>query len=239
MSAGFVIRLLAVASAAVAVMSPTELIADAPAGWIQSGPSPTDLGLDAYAELSSHSVSHIEPDDEAAASITAARRTWTRGRSTVTVEVFHAPDEDVALSFVDQAAATSIASGLATADPPFLGAWSYGGQSSGSWTRIVAWAHGPYAVVITEVSEIESDPAVIASWASAQATHVVDLTGLPAGDAPVPEDPSPPENGSPIPLGLIVVAPVLLAAAAWSFRRQRAARRHQIDGAGRDGPADR
>lgn len=208
-------------AALVAVAPPSDLLPLTPAdGWEltsrEPGSAPADLSFAEYAELEPGSVAHLDPESDDVDGIVATVDVWSRADEEFLVtEIVRSPDEHLATSFVDQAAARAIASGLAAADPPFAGAWAYSGAVDGSWTRVVSWSQGSYAITLTHLTLDESDPAVIGALASTQAARVADVTGDPAGDAPLPEDPSPTPSGGGIPIGTVLIWVAGLAVAAW------------------------
>lgn len=201
MSVPALARVLVIATVTTTLVAPTELLPPQPsAGWElisrDAGDPPTDLTFDEYAELEPDSVAHVDPESDEAAGTTATVEVWSRADEFLVTEIVRTPDNDVANSFVDQAAANAIESGLAAADPPFAGAWSYSGPEEDSWTRVVSWAQGPYAVTLTHLSTVESDSATIAGVTSDEISRIAEITGFTTGDEPAPAESS---NGGPTP----------------------------------------
>jgi hypothetical protein len=226
MSVSALVRVLAVASVATTLAMPSELLPPEPSdGWelISRDPAddPTDLTFDEYAEIEPDSVAHIDPESDEAAGFTATVEVWSRGDEFLVTEIVRTPDNDAANSFVDQAAANSIESGLAAADPPFAGAWSYSGPDEDSWTRVVSWAQGPYGVTLTHLSATESDSATIAGLTSQQITRIADITGFTPGDEPAPGGPSTAgptssdDGAGGIPIGKVVLWLAAIIGAIW------------------------
>src|SRR5690606_12922045 len=98
---------------------PSELVLDRIPGFERTSDRATDLDFAAFAVLEPDSVAHIEPDSEGADALLAAIEVWTDidTDATIVVELVRAFDEQAATTFVDQAAANSIAVGLAATDP--------------------------------------------------------------------------------------------------------------------------
>lgn len=200
MSASGVLWYLAVAALAAAgpTTPPSELVIDDVPGYeLTSGPA-TDLTYAEYAAAEPDSVGHLEPESEAALGLRAAVEEWTTAETTLTIELVLAIDEASATTFVDQTAATSIATGLAATDPPFGGAWSYSGGLDTTWTNIVAWNQGPYAVTMTQSATREISRTVLDNAAVRQAELILEATGAAVSeDAGVADDaPPPPTDGT-------------------------------------------
>lgn len=213
------------------LIPPSELVLDALPGYdLTSGPA-TDLDFAAFALIEPDSVAHIEPDSEEAAGLVAAMETWGSGvgDDTIVVEVVRAIDDESAATLVDQAAANSIAIGLAAVDPPFPGAWTYSGGLDGSWTNVIAWTQGPYAVLMRQLSSGEIDRASLDRAAARQAEIILDATGgevsLEAAvgvDAPSStEAPPVEETEAGFPFGMLMVVVVAVAVPAGVMLRQR------------------
>lgn len=220
--------------------SPSELVLDEMPGFELSGGPATDLTFAEFAAIEPDSVTHLEPESEQALGLVATVETWddTVTGSSLVIELVLAIDEKSATTFVDQAAANAIALGLAAADPPFVGAWSYSGGLD-EWANVVSWNQGPYAVTMTQWSEAEVDRSAIDDAALRQAELIFDSTGLEVSDdaavdeeAPSPPTDAPPAteappvdvDGSDAPIvvgGTVVV--VALAAGLVLLRRRRGA----------------
>lgn len=211
---------------------PSELVIDAIPGFeLTSGPA-TDLDFAEFAEREPDSVAHIEPDSEVAASLTAAIAVWTAvtDDQTIVVEVVRVVDEEAAATFVDQAAANSIATGLAAVDPPFGGAWSYSGGIGDTWTNKVAWTQGPYAVTMTQLSPEETDRARVDAAAVRQVEIILDTTGAEVSEAaavddeaptPPTETPLPDEQESSFPFGSLLVVLMVVGIGVGVVLQQR------------------
>lgn len=220
--------------------TPSELVLDEMSGFELVGGPAIDLSFAEFAAVAPDSVTHLEPESEQALGLVATVETWddTVTGSSLVIELVLAIDEKSATTFVDQAAANAIALGLAAADPPFVGAWSYSGGLE-DWANVVSWNQGPYAVTMTQWSEDETDRTAIDDAALRQAEVIFAATGLEVSDdAAVDEEaPSPPTdvppatepppatedgNGLPIVVGGTVVV-VALAAGLVLLRRRRGA----------------
>ena len=230
-----VLRALVVAGAVTtsAPANPSELVIDDIPGFeLTSGPV-SDLTYEEYAQLEPDSVAHLDPESDEAVGMLAAIEVWT-GRSpddVIVVELIRAIDDKAATTFVDQAAANSIALGLAATDPPFGGAWSYSGAVDDGWTNLVAWNQGPYAVMLTQLTPVEADRATIDPAAVRQVEIILDETGAEvsedaavADDAPTPptDAPAPDEADSgSFPVGTVVLLVAVVAVAAGVLLQQR------------------
>lgn len=216
-----------------ALASPSELVLDRIPGFELTSERATDLDFAAFAALEPDSVAHIEPGSEQAEALLAALEVWTDVDSdaTIVVELVRAFDEESATTFVDQAAANSIAVGLAATDPPFGGAWSYSGAVENGWTNTVAWNQGPYAVRLTELASTEADRTTVDAAAVRQAERIVAATGAEvsedaaiADDAPTPPtdaaSPDEPESNG-FPVGSLVVLLAVVAVAIGVMLQQR------------------
>jgi hypothetical protein len=232
-ASGVLWSITATGLAAAALASPSELVLDRLPGFeLTDGPA-VDLSYADFAAYEPDSVAHLEPDSDEATGMLAAIEVWTGTSSEgrIVVELVRAIDDESATTFVDQAAANAIAIGLAATDPPFGGAWSYSGPFDDSWTDVVSWNQGPYAVTMTHVSLVETDRSAIDTAAVRQAEIILEVTGAEvsddaavANDAPPPptEAPEPTEapitdddDGGGLPGGIVVgVAVALLAVAA-------------------------
>lgn len=211
---------------------PSELmIDDIPGFELTSGPA-TDLDFAEFASIEPDSVAHIEPDSEEAAGLVAAMQTWADDGAgeTIVVEVVRAIDTDAAATFVDQAAANSIAVGLGAVDPPFGGAWSYSGGIDDSWRNVVAWTQGPYAVIMTQRAGGEVDRATVDGAAVRQVEAILAATGAEVSadaavddEAPTPptEAPPPDEDDSQFPVGSLMVVLVFAAVGIGVMLQQR------------------
>jgi hypothetical protein len=230
-----VLRALVVAGAATtgALANPSELVIDDIPGFELTSRPVSDLTYEEYAELEPDSVAHLDPESEEAVGMLAAIEVWT-GRApddVIVVELIRAIDDEAATTFVDQAAANSIAVGLAATDPPFGGAWSYSGAADDGWTNIVAWNQGPYAVMLTQVTPVETDRATIDPAAVRQVEIILDATGAEVSeDAAVADDaPTPPTDASApeetetggFPVGTVVLVLAVVAVAAGVLLQQR------------------
>lgn len=228
------IRTLVVTGVATAgpLVSPSELLLEViPAFELTSGPA-TDLDFEAFSVVEPGSVAHIDPESEEAAGLTAAIETWSdgSGEQTITVEIVRAIDDEAAATFVDQAAANSIAIGLGAVDPPFGGAWSYSGGLDGTWTNVVAWTQGPYAAVLTHRAPEETARTVVDTAAVEQVEIILDRTGAEVSEdaavddeAPTPptEAPPPGDDESSFPIGSLLVVLVFVGVAVGVMLRQR------------------
>lgn len=227
-----------VASAVIATapsVAPSRLMLDHVDGFALASEPAVDLTFDEYAELEPESVAHLDPDSDEAAGTVAAVEVWANdsGDELLVVELVQAVDEAGATSFVDQAAAVSIAAGLGAVDPPFDGAWSYAGETDETWTETVAWNQGPYAVTLTMLAIDESDVDVIDDAAVRQVQIILDETGLEVSDdaAVADEAPPPPTDGSNadddassgggIPIGKVLLWLAVVVGAIWLIVRLR------------------
>lgn len=224
---------------------PSELALDRIAGFsLTDGPT-TDLDGPAYARSRPESVSHLEPDAGVLDGLLATLQTWSGDGATVLVEVVRAADEGTATGFVDQAAANSIAVGLAPTDPVFGGVWSYSGTVGEEDVAVVAWSQGQYAVTMTLTGPAGTAAAgtgttVLDAAAVRQAEIILDRTGAAVSvDAIVDEEaPVPPTDGTTAPpdsdedddeapalpvggLALVVLAAVVVVGVGWRARGGR------------------
>lgn len=183
MLAAVLAPLLVAGSMTVATVAPSDLLPDRPAtGWERVDDAtlseePTDLDFAEFARLEPDSVAHIDPESEVAASIVAAIDVWGREGAFVIAEVVRSPDNAVAATFVDQAAAIAIAEGLAASDPPFEGAWSYEGPVESGWSRIVSWSYGPYSMTMTQLALDERGARELVDLALDQANLIEQRVG--------------------------------------------------------------
>lgn len=212
---------------------PSELVLDRIPGFELTSDRATDLDFAAFAALEPDAVAHIEPGSEHADALLAAMEVWTDvdTDATLVVELVRALDDGAAANFVDQAAANSIAVGLAATDPPFGGAWSYSGAVDDGWTNLVAWNQGPYAVTLTQLTPIEADRTTVDDAAVRQAEMILAATGAEvsedaaiADDAPTPptDAASPDESESDgFPVGSVVVLLAVVAVAVGVLFQQR------------------
>lgn len=241
MSAGGVLWSFALSGlAAVATLAaPSDLVLDSVPGYELTSPPAVDLDYAGYLEEQPGSVAHLDPESEAARGMLGAVEVWTApSGERILIEIIRAVDDGSAMTFVDQTAANAIAVGLGATDPPFGGAWSYSGGLDDTWTNLVSWSQGPYAVTLTHVADIETDRAPIDAAAVRQAEAILAATGAEvsdeaavADDAPPPptEPTTPPDDdvedvgGFPVGLVTAAVAAVVLAALIVT-RRRRASR---------------
>jgi hypothetical protein len=194
MSAAGIIRTVVVSATIVSLPAPSELMLDRIDGFTLTSEPATDLTYEEYAQLEPDSVGHIEPGSDAANGMSAAVEVWSNATDDqrIDVELVRALDEAGATSFVDQAAALSIAIGLAAVDPPFDGAWSYAGPADEAWTEMVAWSQGPYAVTLTLLAAAETDGEVMREASVRQVQLILDATGIEVDDAAAVADEAPP-----------------------------------------------
>ena len=195
MSAGDVLWSLAVAGIAAAgsLAGPSELVLDRIPGFeLTSGPA-TDLTYEEYAALEPDSVAHLDPESELATGLIATLEVWTNTANDhiIVVELVRAIDEQGATTFVDQAAANAIAIGLGATDPPFGGAWSYSGGLD-SWTNVVSWNQGVYAVTMTQRSPVETDREALDTAALRQVELILAATGAEVSEAAAVDGNAPP-----------------------------------------------
>lgn len=222
---------------------PSELVLDSVAGFELVGAAATDLDFATYAEREPNSVDHLAPESDEAIGMLAAIEVWTDAvaETSIVIELVRAIDEASATTFVDQAAANSIAVGLAATDPPFGGAWSYSGGLDDSWTNVVSWNQGPYAVTLTQLALVETDRDAIDAAAVRQAEIILEATGAEVSeDAAVADAPPPPTeattpaeapvvgagedtDGFPVGIVIAVLLAVLVAAGIVIAGRRRAA----------------
>jgi hypothetical protein len=213
--------------------NPSELVIDDIPGFELTSAPAVDLTYEEYVEREPDSVAHLDPESDAAAGMLAAIEVWT-GRTAddvIVVELIRAIDEQTATTFVDQAAANSIAVGLAATDPPFGGAWSYSGAVEDGWTNIVAWNQGPYAVMLTQRTAVETDRETIDPAAIRQVEIILGTTGAEvsdaaavADDAPTaPTEAPPPEETTTggFPVGTFVLVLAVVGVAAGVLLQQR------------------
>lgn len=218
----------------VTLVPPSTLMLDDIPGFELASEPATDLSYAGYAELEPESVAHMNPDSAEAAGLLAAMEIWTDPDSeqNIVVELVRAIDDAAATTFVDRAAAASIAIGLAATDPPFGGAWSYSGEFGDTWTNLVAWNQGPYAVTITHSARSETDRATIDAAAVRQVEKILDVTGAEVSadaavddDAPTaPTEPTAPGDDEPagaFPVGTMVLVLAVVAVAVLVMLRQR------------------
>lgn len=234
MPAADLLRSLLVAGVATVapLVPPSELVIEDIPGFELSVESAADLDFVEFAEVQPESVAHIAPDSDEATGLLAAVQIWDRigSEETVVEELVRAVDEDAAATFVDQAAANSIAVGLGAVDPPFGGAWSYSGAIEDAWTNVVAWTQGPYAVIMTQTSATETDRTRLDAAAVRQVEAILDATGAEvseeaavADEAPTPptEAPKPDEDGSGFPFGSLVVVLLVVGVGVGVMLQQR------------------
>lgn len=234
MPVALALRSLVVAGVVTAVplVPPSELVIEDIPGFELVGGSAIDLDFTQFAELRPDSVAHIDPSSPEADGLTATVRTWDRIGldEEIVVELVRAIDESAAATFVDQAAANSIAVGLAAVDPPFGGAWSYSGGLEDSWTNVVAWTQGPYAVTMTHTAAAETARRRVDSAAVRQVETILDATGAEvneaaavADEAPTPptEAPDPSEEESSFPFGSLVVVLLVVGVGVGVMLQQR------------------
>jgi hypothetical protein len=219
--------------------APSELVIDSiPDFELTSGPA-VDLDYDGYAALEPGSVAHLDPTSEQAVGMVAAIEIWTdtTADEIIVIELVRAIDEQSATTFVDQAAANAIAIGLAAADPPFVGAWSYSGGFEDTWTNKVAWNQGPFAVTMTQLSLNETDRDTIDAAALRQVELIFDATGLEVSDAaavvddaPAPPTDAPEPTAAPadgdsgrLPTVVMLVAALAVVVVAFVIARRRRA----------------
>lgn len=193
------------AAVATSLAAPSDVIIDDLPGFeLTSGPA-VDLEYDGYFALQPESIAHLDPASEQAAGMVGAIETWSDRDSNViiVVEVVRAIDDASATTFVDQAAGNAIAIGLAAADPPFSGAWSYSGGFEDTWEHVVSWNQGPFAVVMTQLSldEVDRDPLDAAAFRQvelilAATGFVVSEEAAVVADAPAP--PTEPTEPPPV-----------------------------------------
>lgn len=196
MSAGGVLWFLAASGMAAAgsLVPPSELVIDRIPGFeLTSGPA-ADLTYEEYAALEPGSVGHLDPESEQATGLIATLEVWTdpAADEIIVVELVRAIDEQGATTFVDQAAANAIAIGLGATDPPFGGAWSYSGGVEDSWTNVVSWNQGVYAVTMTQLALVETDRDTIDSAAFRQVELILAATGAEVSEAAAIDDDAPP-----------------------------------------------
>lgn len=245
MSASGVLWTIAVAalSTSVTTVPPSELTLDDIPGYERTSLPGVDLTYDEYAAAEPDSVGHLDPESDAAAGLRAAREVWSDATTSLTIELVLAVDETSATSFVDQTAAQSIAIGLAATDPPFGGAWSYSGGLDTTWTNVVSWNQGPYAVTMTQTANRETERTDIDAAAVRQAEIILEATGATVSeDGAVADDaPPPPTDGTEPtvppaaaddggPAALVVAALVAAVAAAVALVLLRRRRGATVDG---------
>jgi MYXO-CTERM domain-containing protein len=217
---------------------PSELVLDSVPGFeLTSGPA-VDLTYAEFAEQEPDSVAHLTPDSDEANGMLGVIEVWidSIAEESMVIELVRAIDDESATTFVDQAAANAIAVGLAATDPPFGGAWSYSGGIEDSWTNVVSWNQGPYAVILTQLSLVEIDRSAIDAAAVRQAEVILDATGAAVSDAaavagdapPAPTEPTTaPATGDDeneaddLPVGVIVVALAALVSLGLLIARRR------------------
>lgn len=196
MSAGGVLWFLAASGMAAAgsLVPPSELVIDRIPGFeLTSGPA-ADLTYEEYSALEPDSVGHLGPESEQATGLVATIEVWTDAAAdeTIGVELVRAIDEEGATTFVDQTAANAIAIGLAATDPPFGGAWSYSGAFEDTWTNVVSWNQGVYAVTMTQLALVETDRVTLDTAALRQVELILAATGAEVSEAAAIDDDAPP-----------------------------------------------
>lgn len=222
---------------------PSDLVLDRVPGFERTSVPATDLTFAEYADRQPDAVAHLDPASAEAAGISVAIEVWSDAAEDeeLVVQIVRAGDEQVATTFVDQAAANSIAVGLAATDPPFGGAWSYAGPSDDHWTKLIAWTQGPYAIMLIQHSPEDDDRAVIDGAAMRQAEIILEETGAevseeaavaddappPPSDATLPDEPEADEGGNAA--GALIVAIAVVAGAAIALGLRRFARRPATD----------
>lgn len=223
-----------------AVVPPSELLVPDVVGHTSDDVPAIDLSYTEFAARRPASVAHLDPDSDEAAALVAAVATWNDGDDEIVVEIVRVADEHGATTFVDQAAATAIGNGLLATEPPFGGAWSYSGGLESTWTNLVSWSQGQYAVTLTQTTPAETQRTLIDETAIRQVEIILTATGAEVSeDAAVsdqvpgpPTDPTVPgtEADSSAPVGRTVVWIVLSAVLAITL----VARRRVRSGSGPD-----